>query len=310
MCDAQGVDVDLSDFFPQMAEYALVYYSLKRHYRSFLIKINPKILFVVCHYARQRMIFTELAKEMGIPVIELQHGTCGVEHPAYNYYQIEEVKQFPDYFFAFSKFWTEQARFPIPPNHRIAVGNPYGEIRTAELKRVITRAEPAMILFLSQPGRGETLSVIAANLYEMIDRDCYQIIYKMHPSEHLGWQERYHRMRDAGVPVADNTNSDLYTLIARASFVVASGNTTALYEALQFGAPCFIHLEQSMEEFKKMYESGIVGGFHTATDLYQLIRDPKAVDQNNDFWEKNSLLKMKDAIAQIAATRSKNEDVN
>lgn len=65
------------------------------------------------------MIITELAKEKEIPVIELQHGSEGSEHPGYNYSKGERIKQFPDYYFAFPEFWKNQARFPIEQDYLV-----------------------------------------------------------------------------------------------------------------------------------------------------------------------------------------------
>lgn len=307
MCESSSVSIVWDDLYASMAQYYFVYRSLKKNYERFLNVIRPKALFVVCNYERQNMIFTELAKKAGIPVIELQHGSCGTEHPAYNFYRERDIAQYPDYFLTFAPFWNEQASFPIPASHRIAVGSPYSESRTKELKESVDPEEPPMILFLSQMGRGEKLSEVAAKLYGLIDRNAYSILYKMHPGEYTGWENRYPELHRAGVPVADNTKTDLYRLFAQASCVVTTGNTTSLYEALQFGMPCFVYLGNAMAEFRKLCETGITQGFETADELYGLILSRRQAKDTPSFWENGALRKMQDAIATILSS-AKRED--
>lgn len=300
MCEGYGVEMDFVYAYTMMTEFYFQYGVYKKQYLKLLTRINPKVIIVVVYYDSTKMILIDIAKEKGIPVIELQHGTSGREHPAYNFPRECSCRYFPDYYFTFSDYWRFQAQFPIPEDRRIAVGSPYSEARKKELTTCITKGDKKIILFLSQASRGRKFSKLAVELQNLIDTEKYKIVFKMHPNEHQGWEKRYPELAKSSVTVADNTNSDLYELSASASFVIAIGNTTALYEALLFDSPGYVYYSESMAEFRELADKGLVYRFDSAEELYELIKDYKNTESNiSSFWEKDSLNKMKAAIGEI-----------
>lgn len=81
----------------------------------------------VVSYSRRCMVVNEIAEEMDIPTVELQHGTMGEEHGAYNFPEGYKIKQFPKYVFLFSEYWINKASIPISQENRKIVGFPYLE---------------------------------------------------------------------------------------------------------------------------------------------------------------------------------------
>ena len=71
------------------------YNDWKKYYYHILKKIKPKLIMIVCYYGFKMMLLCETAKELGIPVVELQHGTMGKEHIAYNFLKKRRLKSFP-----------------------------------------------------------------------------------------------------------------------------------------------------------------------------------------------------------------------
>lgn len=300
MQKAYGVKVQTNSIINNMTDFYYQYMVYRKRYTALINKIAPKVIVMIVSYDSPKMIFTEIAKEKGIPVVELQHGSAGSEHPGYNYSEGEKIKQFPDYYLAFSEFWRNQAGFPIPHDRLIAVGSPFSERRALNTKRSVNESDKKMILFLSQPNHGESFSRIAAKLQEIIDKDKYRIVFKMHPSESNGWKSRYPELYASGCEVLDNSNSDLYQLMADADFVIAIGNTTALYEALLFTASAYVYYPESMVEFRALADEGLVGRFDTPEELYEkILNTDTKKDTSASFWEKDSLNKMKEAIAMI-----------
>lgn len=299
LCESYGVDIDWSALLDEMAAGYFVYHSLKKSYKRFLDRIHPKVLIVVCHYELQKMIFIELCKEQGIPTIELQHGTCGTDHLAYNYNNAVRIKQFPDYYLSFSEYWRHRARFPLSSDHVISAGFPYGEMRVAELQSRNHKGAQKEILFLSQATLGKSFSEIACRLRNLLDPDEYHIVFKMHPSEYNGWKDRYKMLAASSIEVADPVSSDLYELFARASFIVGMGSTTALYEGMMFDVPVFIYLKAATKEFLEMCKQGLAGGFMETEELYTLISENRQPVGKETFWQTDAAKTMRLVIEQI-----------
>ena len=62
-----------------------MYKAESRYYRRIINTLQPKVILEVVSYNRKCMVINEIANEMKITTVELQHGTIGKEHIAYNY---------------------------------------------------------------------------------------------------------------------------------------------------------------------------------------------------------------------------------
>ena len=98
---------------------------------------------IVCYYGFKMMLLCETAKELGIPVVELQHGTMGKEHIAYNFLKKRRLKSFPDYIFTFSQYDKKAARFPLTSDRIYAVGYPEMENKIIEYKKLFKKSGAA-----------------------------------------------------------------------------------------------------------------------------------------------------------------------
>src|SRR5690554_669839 len=89
----------------QLVESVYLTYKISRkYYKRILDKVEPKAIVEVVSYATDRFIINELAHEKGIPIIELQHGTMGKYHIAYNFAEKIDLPTFPDFIFSFGRF--------------------------------------------------------------------------------------------------------------------------------------------------------------------------------------------------------------
>ena len=287
------VDCEM-EYFIQLALAGYYDYQYKcRAYDKLLRKLHPKMIIEVVGYNADCMIVNEIAKTMSIPTVELQHGATGREHIGYNYAQGVVLQQAPDYFLAFSDFWIDTARGPIPENCQFAVGYPYLERQSKRYKEVTLReTDPRIILFLSQGPVGERLSAIAVQLRQLLPQKEYRILYKLHPNEFLGWRDRYPELYASGLEVIDNNSKNLYEYFAMCSMQVGGFTTTAIYEGLCFGLDTYIYDYCVAPEMRRLCESGYGQLFENVDQLAEQIRDydkETSGIQNVDFWKSDAL---------------------
>lgn len=94
-------------------------------YKLMFRKLRPKIMFLTCYYGREAAI--KAAHDLGIEVIEVQHGVIGKEHPAYNVNLDLDKSFFPDHLLVFGKKELDTFDNPrfINPTHVYPVGSFY-----------------------------------------------------------------------------------------------------------------------------------------------------------------------------------------
>jgi len=97
----------------------------RRVFAFLLRKIQPRAVLLTCYYGREG--FIKAAHDLGIKVIEVQHGVIGKGHPAYNVYSDLDKSFFPDDLLVYGKKELDtfdDARF-IDPAHVHPVGSFY-----------------------------------------------------------------------------------------------------------------------------------------------------------------------------------------
>jgi len=305
ICETYGLSYSADSILDKMVCGYYIYQKKKKAFRKLLQKINPRVIVEVVGYHMDCMILNELALERGIPTIELQHGTAGREHTAYNYPRGCRIDQFPKYFFAFSRFWMEAARFPVSRDRIREVGFPHLEKYALPVKAKIKKAKPAVIIFISQSAIGKLLSEIAVELNRIIDKEKYEILYKLHPGEYKGWRDRYRELADSGIRVVDNNHTDLYELFALSTYQIGAFGSTATFEGLLFDLKTFIRREEAAPELGLLCEKGIARFFDSAEDLYRLILEDKEGSREYAFWKEDALKTMKREICAVMEGQGK-----
>ncbi|MBQ9926619.1 MAG: hypothetical protein IJO65_01455 [Lachnospiraceae bacterium] len=260
-------------------------------YKKIIKRLRPKVILEVVSYNRECMVVNEIAKEMNIPTIELQHGIIGEEHSAYNFPQGYDIKQFPQYIFLFSEYWKNKASFPIAEAERIATGYPHLErMANRFISYRENRAKQKTILFLSSGPIGDKLSQIAVDLKKSLDADKFRIIYKLHPKEYVTWQQDYPHLIEAGVEVIDTNQINLYELFAISDVQVSGYNSTTVFEGLYFNLQTFILNYATAVEIDDLCKKGVACYFDDATELAALLNSDMSIDlPKNNFWQSNAL---------------------
>lgn len=267
-------------------------------YERMLARADPKLVFLVCSYGRHDLI--EACQKLGVTTVELQHGVMHPNHMGYAFPGDGRPGLFPDHFFAFGKFWTEQVDLPIPPERIHCVGYPYFEAERQRFKGVAKRQQ---ILFISQGTVGHQLSRMAVELSRTIDHE-WRIIYKLHPKETRGWREEYPWLTRAdGVDVVSE-QVPLYRLFAESRIQVGV-NSTALFEGLAFGLRTYLAELQDLGHMRTLQESGLAYMVRDAEDLKAKIDAPvsEACVSVEDFFIGGSLERIRDITATILDLR-------
>lgn len=309
-----GVEISAEEFGDSLIYGLYMYKAERAYYKKVIFKLRPKVIMEVVSYNRKCMVVNELAAEMGIPTIELQHGTVGEEHIAYNYPEGYEIKQFPAYIFMFSDYWKYKSRFPVDKKKLIAVGYPFLE-RMAQKFEQRSKAprNKKNILFLSSDPIGDKLTQIALTLQQLLDGRGYNIIFKLHPKEYAVWKERYPNLQGSNIEVIDNSKINLYELYAISDYQVSGFNSTTIFEGLFFSLETYILDYCVSKEIADLHEQGIVRYFNTAEDLADRIGENESRNSfaKEELWKKNSLQNIINELTRIMGEKAwmeKNED--
>lgn len=304
ICNAYNFEHDMSGILEKMLCGYYVYKIKRKEYIRVLDKYHPKLILEVCGYNLDCMTVNELADERNIPSVELQHGFTGAGHISYNYPEGVSVKQFPQYFFVFSDFWAKSARYPIPEANIKVVGFPHLERKALAVKARVKKGKIKKVIFISQGPIGAALSKIAVDLDKLIDKEKYEIIYKLHPGEYEGWKERYRELAASKIFVADNSQYDLYELLAESTFQVGACGSTATFEGLYFSLKTFVLREKAASELELLCEKKIAQFFDTAEELYRyIVQNENMHNEKIVFWKENALENMKYEIDNILEAR-------
>lgn len=273
--------------------------TLERYYNYMLEKISPKVILIVVGYESFMMTLCEVAKRKRIPVIELQHGTMGREHIAYNFYGKMKLETFPDYIFTFGKYDKNTARFPIPRNKVFPIGYPELEYHVKKYgKNEIKNGKKKCILFISQGI--EEIARYASKLSQELDVELYRIIFKLHPGEYASWRSTLGKyLVNTNIEVVDSSDKSIYYYLGMADWVVGS-YSTVLFEATMFDVKIAVLKIASYTYTKILYENGYALLIENESELVREITADTFV-ANNDvkIFEINSLHRMLAGIEKV-----------
>lgn len=196
-----------------------------RDYRRLLLAVRPRLI-VMTQNGIEKALF-RAAHELGVVVVEAQHGLIGRGHPAYSYPRGVDKRSlvgFPTCFIAFSDYWIRSCRYPA--DRCVALGND-------EFHVVAQPPEPdGEVLFVSADIYHAALSARLKEVARMLPHRTFA--YKLHPNQRddlaaitaelASWPNV--KVIGSDVPMAQ--------ALPRASVVVLI-QSTAAHEALQSG---------------------------------------------------------------------------
>ena len=245
--DALALDVDL---LGQVEAAQRRWHSHYPVYRSLLQRLAPRCVLLV--RSAQQEALVAAAKDLRIPVAELQHGSPARGKLNYDYGSGVGKRCFVDVFAAFGPFWTEDVRLPLADDAIVDLGFPW---LSAERARHAGTARRDRLLVLSQPDRAEVLTEFCVNLAGRLPPGI-EMLFRPHPEERAGGEARFARLRAAGIEVQDDPAVDLYALFAASRWQLGV-YSTALYEGLAFGCACFVLRTAGSELMRRVVDLGL-----------------------------------------------------
>jgi len=270
----------------------LFQYKLKYKYLKKIIRrVNPKVILEVVSYRFTNLIVNSVAKELGIPTIEMQHGTMGKDHIAYNYLKKEIMYTFPDRIFLFGRYWKENSRLPLQDEDIVNVGWTFYNNKLLKYKHSKKNNGKIVLLFISQGTIGKRLSEIAASLYNLVEEDKYHIIFKLHPGEYRRWISEYTELRNTGIEIIDTSNEDIHYYFNQADYQIGV-YSTAIFEGLGYGLKTLICKLPGHEQMEQLIDGGLAKLIDTPEQIVSIIENNEEFNPNTNidyFWEKRSL---------------------
>lgn len=287
-----NIDIDLNHL---VRDLLLVRKSRIPIYSFLLNKIKPKVVILTVSYGRGISPIIEVCKNMGIPVVELQHGTISRYHTGYSFPNVKKLKRFPDYFLTFGDYWKHIVDLPIPGNQIISAGYPFFEMEVAKYKNEPVKDQ---IVFISQGTIGKEMSKFAAKLQSRNDFNM-DIIYKLHPGEYDRWEQEYPWLVDSGMRVVSDDSEPVYRLLAQSKAIVGV-YSTLVYEALGLGLRTFLLDLPGVEYMEELIESGSVNVVSSVDELIEKFYQQDQVAVNDCyFFKHNALLNIKHFLWEI-----------
>lgn len=271
----------------------------KKKYSKLIGKIKPKVILEVVHYGRACMLINEIAKEMGITTVELQHGTMYKEHAAYQYSKGEKIKQLPDKLFAFSEFWKKCISLPIGDENIVVTGFPNFEKKLLKYSDSVRKDKRKTVIFISQGTVGKFLSELAAKTSALLDPSEYRLIYKLHPAEYSTWREDLPLLADSGMEVIDKRDIDLYELFAQSDIQIGA-YSTALFEGMGFGVQTYIYNIGHYDIMLPLIEQGYAELVTSPEECAEKIKNSNSESIDGSmFWKRNALENIRKELDSI-----------
>lgn len=272
---------------------------LERVYRRRLNQVRPSLAFIVSFYSLEGMSFVLACKNLGIPVVDIQHGVQGSLHPAYAGWEDSmqcsgAIRLLPDCFWVWSsvesaviKQWSEKSR------HKVYVGgDPWRDLwidpmkMTSEMNELVRRGNNLLqkaqgkrvVLVTLQYGLnlGEQLSPIK-RLIELAGDD-YKFWIRLHPMM-LDLQEEVSKiLRSKDIELDEVTCLPLPVVLPLSDMHVTHSSSVVI-EASDFGIPSVISSRYGAEFFPEQLLSGMAleasDGAHDVLEKMRLIEKAK-----------------------------------
>lgn len=283
-----------------------IQYAVRCHliYKKWFIKIfrqiSPKILMEYPHYDEHMFAATAAARELGIKVIEFQHGRINA-HEAYWYEDQENVgKILPDYFFTYGEWWNEQIHLPDFCKV-VAVGNAYLEKQLELYPRKSGKRNTVAVF--SNPQNGKVLSEFIYGLNDYFVKKNIRVLYKLHPNEREIWKKEYPLLSQLENTIVYEVGS-VYNILSDADFAIAI-NSTVLFEALAYNSlSLFVYTIGDYEGMKPLIENGMaipVNSIEEMQCFMNKLRDENCLKDatGKKMWKENAITSTEYVISEI-----------
>lgn len=251
--------IEIKDLEKWYKEFLVQYY----YYRFFFRVLGTKKMFMVQN-GILKGIFAA-AKELGIEVIEYQHGQISVNHPAYSYPEkVEPSKIYqPSKLLVFGEFWTKNRYYPGVEN--IVIGNQFYYKKNDNQKDMHLKKR---ILVISDMFEGKRL---VRYVKSILDIDASFLFYfKLHPNQYKEFDIYKNDFRTYENVEVVSDSMTISELLTKSEGILVVQSTVEL-EALRDGKKVFVIKEGSYKLMDFVFdEPGVylVDNPHSFIDEY------------------------------------------
>ncbi|OQY40896.1 MAG: hypothetical protein B6229_00525 [Spirochaetaceae bacterium 4572_7] len=230
---------------------------------------KPKRIYIVVAYGSEALV--SAAQDLGIEVVEIQHGTISQYHSGYSYPHGVTVPYFPDKIELWGKYWFDSSNQPINESKVKYTGFQYLNNELSKYENI--KRESNRVLFISQGAIAKELIPIVIKYAK--SNPNMNIIYRLHPSEVSVWRGIYPSLKESS-EVLDNLSVEthidmpLYKSFALSKYVVGV-YSTALIESI--ASDCFLIIIKlpGYESFKNIIDRKIVPLVSNSKELEEVI---------------------------------------
>jgi hypothetical protein len=245
-------------------------------YRFLLKRLKPERIYVVVAYSLYWGAITKVAKDLGIPVLELQHGVFSRYHLGYSYPDNKiPLDFFPDKLLTWGGYWSGMPELPLDKSNIINFG--FEHFHNKRQDYIDRPKKKNQILVLSQEAIGERL---AQKVYELLPQleDC-QIVYKLHPAEYRKWEKRewFSRLSSLRNVKIIAGNVDLYALFAESEYQFGVFST-AIFEGIGMGCKTILFDLPGVEYMEPLIEAGLCVKHDKRDDIARTLARVGAID--------------------------------
>lgn len=299
--DEFGIDIDINLIMRKMIKSYTMWITYRKKYQKLLIRTTPFCILEAPGYSDSSQIMNEIAKEMSIPTIEIEHGWISENNIPYNYIDEINIKSFPEHIFVCSEYQKTNVRFPIPSENIHVVGFPFLEeqVEVNKLKNKNTILLLGNVMYL-----GDAINKFAIRLVKYIKDSSidYKVVFKAHPKDPCQSCD-YDKLRENSdiVEIVSGTHDkSVYDCLGNASIVIGT-STSTLYEAKAFGGRVYILRAPDSEIMKNFVEQGYSIFINNPEDIFHNHTE----NLKKDLWPLNALEKSIIEISNIIEKQKK-----
>lgn len=243
----------------------------KRLLKPILRRLRPKVMMLVTAYSDHATVAA--ARELGIRVIELQHGAIYTHHPGYSWTAasrpFRDRMPVPDGLFLYGSSWREQI-LPngfFTPEELMVVGS----LRMNRYREQDCERETDLLGVTTQGLDTENLLAFLARVQEL--EPALRLAVKLHPIDH-DLADRYRAALPRAQVIGPSQEPSTFALLQRCGWH-ASISSTCHYEALGLGCPTLVLPLLSADWSYRMLD-GFQGVLcpHSPEELVAMVKSP------------------------------------
>jgi hypothetical protein len=269
--------------------------------RRLFRKMSAKILILMGNAALTALI--EAAHDVGMSVVEFQHGIISKYHLGYHFPICEKgsLKGYPDYILTYGEYWNRAVDYPLQSSHIIPVGFPCFELQKRQVTHI--KKKKNQILFLSQMVVGKSLAEMAIQIARRLPD--YKVVFKLHPKQYRNWKELLPNLSSSSVgnlEIVTDSGRSLYALFAESAYQVGAFSTS-LIEGLSFDLKTIICKLPGHEWMDGIMDYADCSLAENVSDILKIIRSSQSnVGGKKDpdlLFSVDSMANMKQALSNI-----------